>query len=107
MVSVQGRLVYHPTLHELPPDERPRERLEGLGSSGLQTAELLAIILGSGVRGENVIELSARLLREFGGLTGLMAAELPQLVAQHGLGRARAMQLKATLELGRRAYTLA
>src|SRR5262245_16635529 len=102
MVSLQGRLVYHPTVHDLPPDERPRERLERLGSTGLQTAELLAILLGSGVRGENVIEVSARLLREFGGLAGLMTAELPQLVAQHGLGRARAIQLKAALELGRR-----
>jgi len=107
MVSLQGRLVYHPTVQELPPDERPRERLERLGSSDLQTAELLAIILGSGVRGENVVEVSARLLREFGGLAGLMTAELPQLMAQHGLGRARALQLKAALELGRRVYTLA
>jgi DNA repair protein RadC len=107
MVSSPGRLLYHPTVHDLPPDERPRERLERLGASGLQTAELVAIMLGSGVRGENAIEVSARLLREFGGLGPLMAAELPQLVAQHGLGRARAIQLKAALELGRRAYTLA
>jgi DNA repair protein RadC len=64
-------------------------------------------MLGSGVRGENAIEVSARLLREFGGLGPLMSAELPQLIAQHGLGRARAIQLKAALELGRRAYTLA
>jgi len=107
MVSLQGRPLYHPTVHELPPDERPRERLERLGPGSLQSAELLAIILGSGVRGENVIEVSARLLRELGGLAGLMSAELPQLVAQHGVGRARAMQLKAALELGRRVYTLA
>jgi DNA repair protein RadC len=94
-------------VRELPREERPRERLERYGAATLQTSELLAIIFGSGVRGENVVDLSARLLRDFGGLGGLLSAELPHLCAQHGLGPAKAMQLKAALEIGRRLNVLA
>ncbi|GAC1452829.1 MAG: DNA repair protein RadC [Ktedonobacterales bacterium] len=107
MAVATERPAYRPSVRELPLEERPRERLERYGPATLQTSELLAIIFGSGVRGENVVDLSARLLREFGGLGGLLAAELPHLCAQHGLGPAKAMQLKATLELGRRLNVLA
>jgi DNA repair protein RadC len=99
-------LPYYPAVREMPSSERPRERLEQLGVSALQTAELLAVIIGSGVHGENVVALSARLLREFGGLNGLLAADLHVLMSQHGVGRARAMQLLAAFELGRRATML-
>jgi DNA repair protein RadC len=99
-------LPYYPAVRHMPSDERPRERLEQLGVSALQTAELLAVILGSGVQGENVVALSARLLREFDGLHGLLTADLGVLMAQHGVGRARAMQLLAAFELGRRASIL-
>jgi DNA repair protein RadC len=107
MAIATERPTYRPTVRELPLEERPRERLERYGAATLQTSELLAIIFGSGVRGENVVDLSARLLRDFGGLGGLLSAELPQLCAQHGLGPAKAMQLKAALELGRRLNVLA
>ncbi len=107
MAVATERPTYRPTVRELPVEERPRERLERYGAATLQTSELLAIIFGSGVRGENVVDLSARLLRDFGGLGGLLSAELPQLCAQHGLGPAKAMQLKAALELGRRLNVLA
>lgn len=98
---------YRLTVRELPLDERPRERLERYGAATLQTAELLAIIFGSGMRGENVVDLSARLLREFGGLGTLLAADLPALCGQRGLGPAKAMQIKAVHEIGRRLNVLA
>ena len=102
MALAHPQVEYHSTVRELPSDERPRERLERYGAATLQTAELLAIILRVGTAGENVIELSTRLLRKYGGLAGLLAAELPALCAEHGLGKAKASQLKAALEIGRR-----
>jgi DNA repair protein RadC len=98
---------YRFSVHEMPRDERPRERLQQYGANTLQTAELLAIIFGSGIVGENVVDLSARLLREFGGLSGLLHADVPTLCAERGLGPAKAVQLKAALELGRRLSVLA
>jgi DNA repair protein RadC len=95
------------TIHEMALDERPRERLERYGARALQTSELLAIVFRSGVHGENVLDLSSRLLREFGGLAGLLSTDLALLCAQHGLGLAKATQLKAALELGRRITVLA
>jgi DNA repair protein RadC len=107
MTITTDRPTYRPTVRELPLHERPRERLERYGAATLQTSELLASIFGSGTRGENVVDLSTRLLREFGGLGGLLSADVPVLCAQHGLGPAKALQLKATLELGRRLSVLA
>ncbi|HEY7833941.1 MAG TPA: DNA repair protein RadC [Ktedonobacterales bacterium] len=107
MAIATERPAYRLAVRELPMDERPRERLERYGPATLQTSELLAIIFGSGMRGENVVDLSARLLREFGGLGGLLAAELPMLCAQRGLGPAKAMQIKAIHEIGRRLTVLA
>ncbi|HEU0026359.1 MAG TPA: DNA repair protein RadC, partial [Ktedonobacterales bacterium] len=94
------------TVREMPSDERPRERLERYGAGALQTAELLAIILRTGLQGENVIDLSQRLLRDFGGLAGLVAADLSDLCQAHGLGLAKASQLKAALEIANRLATL-
>ena len=65
---------YRPTIRELPADLRPRERLAYAGPSALNTAELLAIILRIGGRGENVIRMAERLLGEFGGVAGLAQA---------------------------------
>jgi DNA repair protein RadC len=107
MAIATERPAYRPTVRELPMEERPRERLERYGAPTLQTSELLAIIFGSGIHGENVVDLSARLLRDFGGLGGLLAADLPDLCAQRGLGPAKATQLKAMLEIGRRLNVLA
>jgi len=106
-VSTQTAVPYRTTLREMPQEERPRERLMQYGPAALQTAELLAIILRVGVPGENVVELSARLLRQYGGLGGLAAADLYDLCSVHGLGQAKAAQLKAALELGRRLSILA
>jgi DNA repair protein RadC len=100
------RVQYHATVRELPSDERPRERLERYGAATLQNAELLAIILRVGTPLENVIELSTRLLVQYHGLGGLLAADLSALCAERGLGPAKATTLKAALELGRRLMVL-
>lgn len=93
---------YYPTIKDMPADERPRERLMHAGPMALSTTELLAIILRTGVRGENVLDLSQRLLARWGGLAGLARVSMAELCAEKGLGAAKAAQLKAALELGRR-----
>jgi DNA repair protein RadC len=96
------RLEYHPTIHDLPSDERPRERLRHYGARALSNAELLAIILRTGTAQDNVIELASKLLAKYGGLSGLMRADFMELCAEHGLGEAKTAQIKAALEIGRR-----
>jgi DNA repair protein RadC len=86
-------------LHE---DERPRERLEHLGPSALSNAELLAILLRVGIKGENAVEVGQRLLKDFDGITGIHKASFHEVCAKKGLGRAKTAQIKAALELGNR-----
>ncbi len=90
------------TIREWHKAERPRERLEQLGPQSLSTAELLAILLRVGLPGENAVQLARRLLRHFEGLPGLQRATFDELKAQRGIGTAKAAQIKAALELGRR-----
>jgi DNA repair protein RadC len=87
---------------DLPADERPRERLARLGPQALSTAELLAILLRVGVPGENAIQVGQRLLSKFKNLAGLHRAPLEELCDQHGIGKAKAAQIKAAIELGGR-----
>jgi DNA repair protein RadC len=82
--------------------ERPRERMAQLGSQALSTSELLAILLRVGVSGENAVQVGQRLLNAFGGLSGLHRAPFDELCGQHGIGTAKAAQIKAAIELGRR-----
>jgi DNA repair protein RadC len=82
--------------------ERPRERLARLGPKILSHAELLAILLRVGTTGENAVQMGHRLLNEFGGLTGLHRASYEEVCDQHGIGPAKAAQIKAAIELGRR-----
>lgn len=82
--------------------DRPRERLSRLGPEALSAAELLAILLRVGVKGENAVHVGQRLLQTFGGITGLHRAGYPELIRQHGIGSAKAAQIKAAIELGRR-----
>jgi DNA repair protein RadC len=89
-------------IRDLPMDLRPRERLIYAGAGALSTAELLAIILRVGGRGENVIRMAERLLSTFGGVAGLAQASFDELRATHGVGEAKAAQIKAALELGKR-----
>lgn len=93
---------YHPMIRDLPSSERPRERLAHAGPAALSNAELLAIILRVGVKGENVVRMSERLLAKYKGLDGLARASFTELCAEKGMGLAKAVQLKAALELGRR-----
>lgn len=93
---------YHLTIHDFPVGERPRERLLNYGANALSTAELLAILLRIGSPGENVVALSTRLLKEFGGLAGLARAGAGDLAEVKGISTAKIAQLKAALELGRR-----
>lgn len=87
---------------DLDETERPRERLARLGPQALSHAELLAILLRTGVPGESVIDVGQRLLKSFGGLAGLHRAAYEELCGQHGVGPAKAAQVKAAIELGRR-----
>lgn len=82
--------------------ERPRERLAKYGASTLTTPELLAILLRVGVPGENAVQVAARLLETFGDITGLHRAPFDEVCAQHGVGPAKAAQIKAALELSNR-----
>ena len=86
----------------MPADERPRERLRDFGPEALSSGELLAILLRTGSARENVLQQSGRLLTTWGGLTGLARVSFAELCAQHGMGEAKACQIKAALELGRR-----
>ena len=93
---------YHPTIKDMPVGERPRERLQHYGAGALSTAELIAILLRSGVAGESVLHLAERLLARYGGLTGLAQASFAELCQEKGIGPAKVTQIKAALELGRR-----
>jgi DNA repair protein RadC len=96
---------YHLRIRELPAGERPRERLKQSGPASLSNSELLAIILRTGSAAENVLGLASRLLTRFGGLAGIARASFGELCAERGVGQAKAAQLKAALELGRRLST--
>src|SRR5450755_4211253 len=96
------RLDYHATVREMPSNERPRERLQHFGPQALALAELLAIILRTGSRGDNALELANKLLSKYGGLPGLVRADFRELCAEHGMGEAKSAQVKAALEIGRR-----
>ena len=93
---------YHPTIKDMPVGERPRERLQHYGAGALSTAELIAILLRSGVAGESVLHLAERLLARYGGITGLAQASFAELCQEKGIGPAKVTQIKAALELGRR-----
>jgi DNA repair protein RadC len=105
-VTENAKPGYRLMLREMSPDERPRERLKLRGPAALSDGDLLAIILNTGVVGETVTDLSQRLLAEQGGLRGLFRLEISELAKIRGLGDAKAVRLKAALELGRRLAAL-
>ncbi|MFN0096334.1 MAG: DNA repair protein RadC [Dehalococcoidia bacterium] len=94
------------TMREVAEDERPRERLLRHGPGVLSDAELLAVLLGSGTRGENVLDLARRIIGDSGGLASLLRAEAPYLQQVSGLGPAKAALLLAAFEIGRRMQEL-
>ena len=89
-------------IKDLDLNERPRERLARMGAEVLSTAELLAVLLRVGVEGENAIQLGQRLLKVFNGLYGLQQASYTEICNQRGMGKAKAAQIKAAIDLGRR-----
>jgi DNA repair protein RadC len=93
---------YHATVHDIPVDDRPRERLQKHGAESLSNSDLVAIILRNGSQRENVMELASKILAKYGGLSGLMSASFHELCNEYGLGTAKAAQLKAALEMGKR-----
>ena len=103
----ETQVEYRPTIHDLPQGERPRERLEHYGAGALNTTELLAIILRVGTGGENVVRVAERLLARYEGLPGLAQATVSELCQEKGIGQAKAVQIKASLELGRRLLVTA
>lgn len=90
-------------IKEMPETMRPREKLIAHGEDKLDEAELLAIVLGSGTREMNALELARQLLTRHGGsLRFLMSASLEELTAEKGIGMAKAVSIKAAIEMGRR-----
>ena len=92
----------HATIKNLPEEERPRERLARHGASVLSNAELLAILLRTGTKEESAISLAHRILVQEQGLRYLADINVEQLSAINGIGKAKAAQIKAAIELGKR-----
>lgn len=92
---------YKICIREMPEDERPRERLLKYGPEALSNAELLAIILRTGSRKENVVNMCSRIFSEYS-LKRLSQANIKQLMQIHGIGAAKAAQIAAVFELARK-----
>jgi DNA repair protein RadC len=89
-------------IQELPPQDRPRERLQRLGTAALTDAELIAILLRTGARGYSAIDLARLLVNHFGSLSGISRATVTELSRVHGMGLAKSSQLAAAFGLGQR-----
>ena len=89
-------------IREMPPDERPREKLLGRGAAALTDPELLAILLRTGVPGANAVEVARQLLERYGSLSGLSRCTIKEIASIRGIGAAKAIQLVAAFGLGRR-----
>jgi DNA repair protein RadC len=92
-------------MKDVAPHDRPREKLERHGVAGLGDNELLAVVLGSGSRSRDVLDLANALIEQAGGLHGLTRVDAAELRRIAGVGRARAAQVLAAIELGRRTLT--
>jgi DNA repair protein RadC len=89
-------------LRDVPNEERPRERMLQFGAQALSNAELLAILLRTGTYAESAVRLAQKVLIESGSLRNLVDMSLDQLVQIKGIGSAKALQIQASIELGRR-----
>ncbi len=89
-------------MKDLPADARPREKLLARGAGALADAELLALLLRTGIVGTGVLQLAQSLLDRFGGLAGLLHADVDGLKAVKGLGPAKRAEIAAVLEIARR-----
>ena len=93
---------YHTRIREIPTDERPRERLIAYGADALSIAELLAVLLRTGTEQCNAIGLAEQLLARFKNIRGVSHATIEEMAEVHGIGPAKAAQIKAAIEFGRR-----
>lgn len=93
-------------IRDFPQDERPRERFIQNGPESLSNHELIAILLRTGTKDESVLQLSNRLLTNFEGLRLLKAATLEEMTEIKGIGQAKAIQVLAAVEIGRRIANL-
>lgn len=89
-------------MSDWPPEERPRERLYRKGPDSLADAELLALQLGTGTRGQTAVDVAREMLARYGSLSGLARRDVAELTRIPGVGRAKAVRLAATFELTRR-----
>ncbi len=102
MSDAERPVGYHARIRDLPSGDRPRERLRDAGPVALSNQELLAILLRTGGARESALAMAARLLGRFDGLVGLARTGFAELCAERGLGEAKAAQVQAALELGKR-----
>jgi DNA repair protein RadC len=97
---------YTALIRDMPYGERPRERLRELGPGALSSSGLVAILLRTDRQGESVLNMSASLVARFGGLAGLARVSFAELCQVDGISEAKASQVLAALELGRRLVSL-
>jgi len=90
------------TVRDLPRQERPRERLQKFGPEALSAQELLALIIGRGIPKKSVMNIAQELLAKFGNVKAIGQATIEELSQIKGIGLAKAAQIKASFELGRR-----
>ena len=96
---------YRITLKDFPEELQPRERMSRFGALSMSDHELLALLLSTGTREKNALELAQSLLGEFGGLKGIAEASLTELSAIHGVGIGKGSRIIAAMEMGRRLST--
>jgi DNA repair protein RadC len=100
--SLGARVPESMAIEQWPASERPRERLYWSGAGALADAELLALQLGSGRRGQTAVEVAREMLASYGSLAGVAARDLAELARRPGVGRAKAARLVSAFELTRR-----
>ena len=97
---MEGETRHGVAMRETPENERPRERLYQVGAEALRDGELLAILFRTGHREENAVQLADSVLRHFNGLRRLSQASINELQQVKGIGKVKAIEIKAALELG-------
>lgn len=102
----ESKARYTTMIRDLPRAERPRERLKQAGPSALSNSELVAILLRTGTGGESVLTMSSNVLSRVGGLAGMGRVSYGELCSMNGISDAKACQLLAAFELGRRLVSL-
>ena len=100
--GIKQKKVYEKAINNWPKDDRPREKLLKSGERALSNAELLAILLRSGVKGQSAVDLSRTILAKFGSFRNMSHTDIRDWKELKGLGQAKITQIKAALEIGRR-----